>query len=88
MAGERVLLIGQDRSVVHAGEEIIGLIVFAHVLEAEVPILLVATAALGRAVGRRLLAARPFAGPAAGFDAAILGRLDADFIEQRRVRIS
>src|SRR5580704_10157172 len=46
----------------HAGEEIVGIVVYAHMLEAEPPILVGAQPALRRAMSRGRLAARPFAG--------------------------
>src|SRR5690606_15179354 len=61
VTGQRILLIGHDRGIVHAGEEIIVLIVLAHVIETVAPIILLAPAALGRAMRRFLLAADPFA---------------------------
>ena len=57
----RVLLILGDGVVAHAGEEIVGMVVFAHVLEAEAPVFLLAQPALGRAMGRPRVAARPLA---------------------------
>ena len=82
MAGERVLLVGHHGRVAHAGEEIVRLIVFAHVIEAETPIILFAAAALGRTMRRLFLAAVPFAAGPAGLWTAILFRLDADAIEK------
>src|SRR5580704_1378545 len=61
MAGQRILLVARDRIGIHAGEEIIGLVVFADVIETEVPVLLVVGPALGRAVRPLVLAFRPFA---------------------------
>src|SRR5579859_2308099 len=59
VTGERVLLIARDRVIAHAGEKIIGLIVLAHVVEAEPPVFALAVASLGRPVGRRLDAIGP-----------------------------
>src|SRR6516162_2684657 len=39
MARQRILLIARDRLVVHAGKEIIRVVIFAHMVEAEMPIL-------------------------------------------------
>src|SRR4029079_2611356 len=82
MAGDGILLIGQNVIVLHAGEEVVVLVVVADVSEAKVPILVLAAAAFGRAMGAALLAADPFAARPRAFDAAILGRLDANAIEQ------
>src|SRR6202043_2074073 len=35
MAGQRILLVARDRVRIHAGEEIIGLVIFADVIETE-----------------------------------------------------
>ena len=61
MAGQRILLVARDRIGIHALEEIVGLVVFADVIEAEVQILPRILPALGRAVRPLVLAARPFA---------------------------
>src|SRR3984885_4075391 len=61
VAGQRILLVARDRVGIHAGEEIVGLVVFADVVETEVPVLLVVGPALGRAVRALVLAFRPFA---------------------------
>ena len=47
MAGDGVLLIARDRVVAHAGEEVVGVIVLAHVIEAEPPVLALLAAPLG-----------------------------------------
>ncbi len=39
MPGDGILLILRDRVVAHSGEEVVGLVVFAHMREAEPPIL-------------------------------------------------
>ncbi len=62
VAGDVVLLVLRDRVVAHAGEEIVRIVVFAHVFEAELPILAGAQPALRRAVGGRRVALRPLAG--------------------------
>ncbi len=87
MAGQRILLVTRDRVRVHALEEIIGLIVFADVVETEVPVLFVVAPALGRAVRALVLAFRPFAH--GGFFARLrlllrtqLVGLDADGVEE------
>src|SRR4029077_5313932 len=84
MAGDGFLLILRDRVVAHAGEEIVRLVVFAHVLKTEAPIFALAQAALGGAVGRTFAATRPVAARPAGLRAAILAGLDPDAVEQGR----
>src|SRR5439155_9196998 len=61
MAGQRVLLVARDVFRIHALEEIIGLVVLADVIEAEVPVFARVRAALRRAVRALVLAARPLA---------------------------
>src|SRR4029078_3102315 len=62
MPGQRILLVSRRPVGIHAGKEIIGLVVFAHMAETEVPVLLVIGAALWRAMRTLVCAARPFAG--------------------------
>ena len=61
MAGQRILLVARDRIGIHALEEIVALVVFADVVETEVPVLFRVLAALGRAVRPLVLALRPLA---------------------------
>src|ERR1700677_4901803 len=61
VAGQRILLVPRHRIRVHSGKEIIGLVVFANVIETEVPVFLVIGAALGRAMRPLVLAVGPFA---------------------------
>src|SRR5205807_1865146 len=89
VTGQRVLLVARDRVRIHAGKEIIGLVVFAHVIETEVPVFLVVGPALGGAVRPLVLAVRPFA-QGGGFArlrlllrAQLVG-LDANGIEEFR----
>src|SRR5580700_8695362 len=84
MAGDGLLLILGDRVVAHAGEEIVRLVVFAHVLEAEPPIFALAQPALGGAVRRAFAAARPVAARTAGPHAAVGAGLDPDTVEKGR----
>ncbi len=58
MAGERVLLIGHDGGVAHAFEEIVILIVMAHVRETETPVVLFRATAFRRAMAGLLGATR------------------------------
>src|SRR5262245_65030264 len=66
MPDDRLLLIAGNVLGAHAGEEIVRVVVFANVIEAEPPIFALAQSPLGRAVGRGRLAIRPFAGWALG----------------------
>src|SRR5262249_22475531 len=61
MAGQRILLVTRDSLCIHAGEEIVRLVIFANVVEAEVPVLARVLAALRGAVRALVLAVRPFA---------------------------
>src|SRR5262245_19453667 len=81
-----VLLIARDRLVAHAGEVIVRMIVLAHVLEAEAPVLALAQAALGGAVARRAGAAGPLARRLIGGRPALLAGLHPDAIEDGRVQ--
>ena len=87
MAGQRILLVARDVVRIHALEEIVGLVVFSDMVEAEMPILARIFATLRRAVRALVLAARPFAGH--GFAARLrlalrahLGGLDANGVEE------
>src|SRR5262245_17309779 len=82
MPGERILLVGHHRRVAHAGEEIVGLVVFADVIQTEAPVLFLTASTLWRTVRRLLLAAMPFTAWAAGFRTAVLFRLDADTVKK------
>src|SRR5262249_26176984 len=64
MPDDRLLLVAGNVLGAHAGEEIVRVVVFANVIEAEPPIFALAQSPLGRAVGRGRLAIRPFAGGA------------------------
>src|ERR1700682_278423 len=61
MAGQRILLVARGGVGIHALEKIVGLVVFADMVQAEVPVLLGILAALGGAVRTLVLAIRPFA---------------------------
>ena len=61
MTGQRILLVARDGLVVHAGKEIIRLIILAHMIEAEVPVLARIGPALWRAMCTLVLAVGPFA---------------------------
>jgi len=71
MADRRVLLIAGDVVVAHPGEEIVRVVVLAHVAEAEPPIFVRERAALGARWGRGRIAVRPFACRTAGAQAAV-----------------
>src|SRR5438105_580531 len=85
MADGRVLLVAGDVVRAHAGEEIVGVVVLAHVVEAEAPVFVFALPSLGRAVGRGRRTARPLAAGRAGPQAAVLVGLDPYAVEERRV---
>src|SRR3981081_2263171 len=87
MAGQRVLLVARDGIGVHAGEEIIRLVVLADMVQAEVPVFLVVGAALGGAVLPLVLAVGPLAQNGLLARAGLLLRallvgLDADAVEE------
>src|SRR5262249_26802664 len=84
VSGNRLLLIARDRVVAHSGEEIVRLIVFAHVLQAEPPVFALAQPPFGSAVGGALPASRPVAARIVRTHAAILAGLDPDTVEQGR----
>src|SRR5262245_794087 len=81
MSRKGILLVGHHRRIAHSGEKIVGLVVFAHVIEAKTPIVLLAPASHRRTVRRFFLAAVPFAVGTAGFWAAVLLRFDADTVK-------
>src|SRR5689334_19109149 len=85
VTGKRILLVGRHGRIAHACEEIVRLVVFAHVIKTETPVVLFTTTALGRAVRGLFLAAVPLAAGPAGLRTAILLRFDADAIKKRRV---
>ena len=85
MTGEGVLLVLGDGVVVHAGEEIVGMVVLAHVGEAEPPVFILAC----RVPWARDAAPAPCSPATRRPDAvlaqpAILVGLDPDAVEQRR----
>ena len=57
MSRKGIFLVGHHRRIAHSGEEIVGLVVFAHVIETEAPIVLLAPAPFRRAMRRLFLAA-------------------------------
>src|SRR5262249_18576580 len=85
VANNGVLLVAGDVVVAHPGEEIVRMVVFAHMPEAETPVLVLAIAALGSAVGRSPVAAWPFAARVLGAQPTILVGLDPNTVEQGRV---
>jgi len=89
MAGQRILLIACDRLGIHAGKEIVGLVVFTNVIETEMEVFPRLIATLGRTVRAPALAAGPLAHD--GFLARLrlllraqLVRLDANAVEEFR----
>ena len=87
MAGQRILLMARDLVIAHILEEVVRVVELARVLETEVPILVLTPGPLGRAIGCRVFAAGLFARRLIRLAAAaIVLRLDADFIEEWRVQ--
>src|ERR1043166_9543741 len=84
VTGNGLLLIARDRVIAHSGEKIVGLVVFANVLQAEAPIFALTQPAFRRAMRRALVASRPVAARAVGAHAPILAGLDPDTVEQGR----
>ena len=85
MSDDRFLLIAGNVLGAHAREEIVRMVVLANVIETEPPILALAQPSLGRAVGGRRLAIRPFAGRALGAQPTIFVGLHPDAVKQGRV---
>src|SRR5262249_6345877 len=82
----RRALISDDVVVAHSGEIVVGLVVFPHVVEAEVEVLTLLMPALGGAIAPRLRTALPLAGRRVGsLDVAI--RIDADAVEIFRIQV-
>ncbi|MGY3471473.1 hypothetical protein ACVW0I_008344 [Bradyrhizobium sp. LM6.11] len=83
--GQRIFLITRDRIGIHAGEEIVVLIVLAHVVQAEVPVFTLVVATLGRTMGALVLTPGPFAvghGVARLHFRLLAFRLDPDGVEE------
>src|SRR6516165_2077643 len=86
MAGQRILLVARHGFSVHPRKEVVGLVVFANVVETEVPIFPTLVTPLGRPVGPPVLATGPFAhgGFLAGLRVLLRarpGRLDANTVK-------
>ncbi len=85
---DRVVLLMLDHVLVgKAGEVVIGLVVLAHVVEAEAVILALVPASLGRRVEAWLLAARRLALRTRIAQQPVLVRLDAQAVEEFRVEL-
>src|SRR5262249_59066443 len=69
----------------HEGKEMVGVVVPATMTGEKPPILPLPQPSLGRAVGRRRLAVRPFAGRTLRAQPTVLVGLDPDAVEQGRV---
>ncbi len=82
-----VLLVLDDVLVGQAGEIIVGLVVLAHMVEAEAMILALVPAPLGRGVETGLRAALPLASRAGLAQQAVLVGLDAQAVEEFRVEL-
>src|SRR5262245_9827898 len=85
MADDRLPLVARDVIRAHAGEEIVSVVVLAHMPETESPILRLAQPPLGCAMGRRLLAVRPFADRALRAQPTVLVGPHPDAIKEGRV---
>src|SRR3954469_13668002 len=85
MTGQRILLIARDSVGIHAGEEIVVLVVLAHMIQAEVPVLTLIVATLGRTMRALVLTPGPFAidhGVARLHFRLLAFRLDPDGVEE------
>ena len=87
MAGQRILLVTRDGVRIHSGEEIVRLVIFTDVIEAEVPILARILPALRRAMRALVRAVGPFTpdGSLARLRLllrTLLVRLDANGVEE------
>ena len=87
MADHGVLLVGRDRRVRHAGEVVVGRVVGAHVVEAELEVTPLLAAALRRPEGSQSLAAGMLADRAFRLARLVALRLDADAVEEGRIEI-
>src|SRR5262249_20896585 len=85
VAGDGILLVARDGLLAHAGEVIVRLVILAHVLEAELPILALAHPAFRRAMGSAIGAAGPIASRHLGARARLFDGLHPDPVEQWRV---
>jgi hypothetical protein len=82
VADDVFFLVLGDRLVGEAGKVIVGLVVFAHVVEAEAVILPLEPPSLGRRVEAGLLAARPVARRMGVAQEPVLVRLDPQAVEE------
>src|SRR5438093_1257144 len=85
VADNSLLLVTGDVVLAHAGEEIVGVVVLAHMTKAETPVFVLARAALRGAMGRGSVATGPFAARVLGAQPTILVGLDPYAVEQGRV---
>ena len=81
-AGQRILLVARDGVGVHTLEEIVVLVVLAHMLQAVPPVILFPATALRRAVRRFVAAPRPFADMLGRTRTPVLAGLHANFVKQ------
>jgi hypothetical protein len=85
VAGQRILLVARYGVGIHAGEEIVVLVVLTHVIQAEVPVLTLIVATLGRTMRALVLTPGPFAidhGVARLHFRLLAFRLDPDGVEE------
>src|SRR5205085_12681617 len=87
MTDHRVLLVLQDRVLAHAGKIIVGLVVGAHVIEAEAPVFPLMHPPLRRAVRRHQAASRMIAHRRMVARTAILRGLHPNAIKEGRVEL-
>ena len=81
MSRAGILLVGHHRRVAHSGEKIIGLVLFAHVIETEAPIVLLSPSPFRSAMLRLFLAPMPSQLDRL-FSAGDLFRFDADTVKE------
>src|SRR5579872_1782196 len=86
MTGEVLFLVFDNRVIAHAGEKIVGVVVFADVVETKLPVFAGAQAPLRRAMRGLRVAVGPLTRRQVGAATAVAIRLDADTIKQWRVR--
>ncbi len=85
MADDGFFLITANILGAHPREEIVRMVVFAHMFQTKPPIFALAQSPFGSAVGRGRRAIRPFAGGALRTQPTVFIGLDPDAVEQGRV---
>ena len=88
VADHRVLLVGKDRGIAHSGEIIVGLVIFPHMIDAELPEAAFFVTALWCAVRPRLGTSRMLATRRFRFGASpAASRRYADLVKEFRLRV-